>query len=654
MGKMIEPGTECGSTIQSRSRRRRAILWAALTVTLALAATFAWWAKGRGYKTWVLGQLFPESRWALKKPWVTEVRPGNRQGGVLPDSFIAADVALPNPGKVIDASTLEGGVQLTRGNAREKVPCIVNTSGGGDAIVLKPLQPLEVNALYVFEVLPHLRDTAGASFQPFKSSFSTAAGTSYSEFPAAAEKVSLPTTHDHMFTGLTVGPDRRLYGCTVDGRVIRYPILPDGTLGAGETIDAILRANQGPRLVTGIAFDPCSTPQNPVAWVSHSYFPFDLDGPQGPRDSRDSSGGGDVNVRPKKKKDVPEWTGKISRLTGANLDQYEDWVVGLPRARHDHTTNQVEVGPDGCLYFSQASNTAMGAPDHEWGYRPERLLTAAVLRVDPKLIASRPVDVRTDNAGSYDPFAPGAPVTIHASGIRSGYDVLWHRNGRMYVPVNGSARGGNAPATSGASAARRMDAQRGPYAGPAVPGLEALPTQNDYLLNIEPGGYYGHPNPTRAEFVLNGGNPSAAADPCEVPEYPVGTPPDRNWRLPSYDFGKNLSPCGLIEYQGDAFPALKGCILIARYSGGKDVYALRVAPDGAVTEFISNLDGFTFFHDPVDLAEDPATGYLYVSEFGGRRITLLRPTAENLSRKAIAGPASAPGAKPAATQLAAP
>ena len=36
-----------------------------------------------------------------------------------------------------------------------------------------------------------------------------------------------------------------------------------------------------------------------------------------------------------------------------------------------------------------------------------------------------------------------------------------------------------------------------------------MPTQNDYLLRVEKGGYYGHPNPARAEYVLNGGNPTA-------------------------------------------------------------------------------------------------------------------------------------------------
>ena len=52
----------------------------------------------------------------------------------MPDAFIAADVNLPNSGRVIDKTTLEDSVLLLRGNARERVAAVVNTTGGGDAI----------------------------------------------------------------------------------------------------------------------------------------------------------------------------------------------------------------------------------------------------------------------------------------------------------------------------------------------------------------------------------------------------------------------------------------------------------------------------------------------------------------------------------------
>ena len=153
-------------------------------------------------------------------------------------------------------------------------------------------------------------------------------------------------------------------------------------------------------------------------------------------------------------------------------------------------------------------------------------------------------------------------------------------------------------------------------------------TEPDVLIRAEPGGYYGHPVPLRGESILDGGNPTAGPDPFEVPQYPVGTMPERNWRLPVFDFGTHLAPCGLIEYRGEAVPVLKGKILVARYSGGKNVIALT--PGGpesgyAVTEAFTNIEGLTGFDGPLDLTEDPPTGRLYVAEFGGERITLLRP-----------------------------
>ena len=128
-----------------------------------------------------------------------------------------------------------------------------------------------------------------------------------------------------------------------------------------------------------------------------------------------------------------------------------------------------------------------------------------------------------DGGGTYDPFAADAPLTIYASGVRVGYDMLWHSNGHLYTSTNGSAAGGNTPGTpNGSVIPRRIDqAEHGPYNGPEVIGLKNVPmTEPDLFLKLERGGYYGHPNPTRGEYVLNGGNPTGGKDPFEVVSYP--------------------------------------------------------------------------------------------------------------------------------------
>src|SRR4029453_14081095 len=122
-------------------------------------------------------------------------------------------------------------------------------------------------------------------------------------------------------------------------------------------------------------------------------------------------------------------------------------------------------------------------------------------------------------------------------------------NGQLYVPANGSAADGStpsSPSTLPASCKRRIDADaKGDYTGPAVNGMMHIATaQSDFLYRVVKGGYYGHPNPQRCEWVLNGGNPTTANDPAEVAQYGIGTQPDRNWRRFAFDFGLHYSPNG--------------------------------------------------------------------------------------------------------------
>ena len=64
-------------------------------------------------------------------------------------------------------------------------------------------------------------------------------------------------------------------------------------------------------------------------------------------------------------------------------------------------------------------------------------------------------------------------------------------------------------------------------------------------------------------------------------------------------------------------------ILVTRYSGGDDIVALTVGADGRISRS-AGVPGMSGLNNPVDLTEDPASGNLYVSELGAKRITLLR------------------------------
>ncbi len=418
----------------------------------------------------------------------------------------------------------------------------------------------------------------------------------------AFERVALGATGSQ-FSSLAMGPDGKLYAGALDGNIRRYPVQAGGTLGAVETIGSLRDAEGGARHVLGLAFDPAATAGNLVLWVSHGTPGFDSE---------------------------PDWSGKITRLSGPALAIVQDVVVGLPRSVRDHAGNGIAFGPDGALYLAQGGNTEMGAAAADWENRPERLLSAAVLRIDTAAIGASTADAKTAEGGTYDPFAAGAAVTLHATGFRNSYDLVWDTAGRLYVTGNGGSAGGDAPGTPAvlpASCTRRIDdASAGDYTGPAVPALLDAPAQPDHLFRVAAGGYYGHPNPARCEWIMNGGNPTAGADPAQVAQYPAGTLPDRNYRGTAHDFGTHVSPNGIIEYRGGAFEgALQGSLIVARYSQGDDLIVLEPGPSGDIASTRTGVPGLTGFGNPVDLVEDRATGNLYVAEIGAQRITLVRP-----------------------------
>ncbi|MEO6713038.1 MAG: Ig-like domain-containing protein, partial [Mycobacteriales bacterium] len=559
------------------------------------------------------------------RPSVTQVAPVNTESGARRDVPVTVSVAMPTVGAGIDGNTLTSStVSLVNAATGAQVNASLNTTGGGDAIILQPTTVLAALTTYRFTVTTGVKDTVGASFLPWSSVFTTGTtggptgGTSasFAQFPQA-------TTAGELYTTLVMGPDGNLYAAGLHGVINRFPIGADGTLGTPTAITTVVDNEGGPRNLIGLAFAPGSTAANPTLWISSSADAYS---------------------------NAPDWSGSIAKLTGANLTTYAKIVSNLPRSVSDHQTNDISFGPDGALYFAQGSMSSLGAADSTWGLRPEHPLSAAVLRLDPTQITSAPLDAKTaDGGGTYNPKAAGAPLTIYASGVRNAYDLLWHSNGSLYAPTNGGSAGGNTPSTPSplpAACSSRIDAAtNGNYTGPAVTGLtNVADTQKDYLFKIVKGGYYGHPNPTGCEWVLNGGNPTAAVDPGEVAEYPVGTLPDRNWRGAAYDFGLHYSPNGVIEYQSSASGgALKNWMLITRYSAGSDVIAMKLGAGGVVTDVEVGIPGFTDLGNPLGIVENPANGNIYVSSLGNAQIVLLKPGTPPASVSAPTNVAATPG-----------
>ncbi|GHF35895.1 hypothetical protein HNQ07_001405 [Deinococcus metalli] len=570
------------------------------------------------------------------RPSVASPVPQEGQTMVDPTAAFSGElnvIASSGPkGSGLDSTTLNSTTVLLKEDATgASVAVSPNTSGGGDVIVVKPTARLKDNTKYRLTITDGVKDVNGLALLPYTTTFTTGVYTPPST-NLAFTQVDLPTVPtSYAYTSVEMGPDGKLYASTLTGEILRFAINADGTLGTPDILKGLVNA-QGNRTVIGLKFDPTSTADNLKLWISNNAFYNVLNKSNPPAD----------------------FSGKITLLSGANLDTVKDYVIGLPRSVKDHMTNSVTFNSKepGVLYFTQGSNSAMGAADPTWGNRSEQLLNGALLRLDlNKMPTTLPLDVTTKdatnpNAGStkpdgtpyYNPYAANAPLTLYATGIRNAYDVVFHTNGNIYTPTNGSAAGGNTPAsTAGAKCANGTT-----YNGPAVPGLTNASVQNDYLFRVVKGGYYGHPNPLRCEFVMNGGNPTNLADPAEVVAadqnngYPVGTMPDSNYRGFAYNFGLHASADGAIEQYTTGNQSVNDKLLVVRYSVGKDVIVLTPDSSGNIPDsgVQTGVAGLTFAGNgtslsPLDITENRTNGNLYVAlldeSTGNGLIKLARP-----------------------------
>ncbi|MET3949054.1 hypothetical protein ABIB49_003780, partial [Arthrobacter sp. UYCu512] len=566
-----------------------------------------------------------------RAPHVDTMRPDNRSTGQDPTDGVSATIRVPYAGVGVDATTLPGNVHLYETSTGVEVPSSTGTSGGNDVISTQASSPLKANTSYRFVVTGNVKDNYGAAFVPFTSVFTTGSGgtstgANYSPLTGVSfDKVEQPVAAGKYWSSMAFGPDGKMYASTIGQGLFRFTVAADGSLSNMESLGYAGRA------IIGLVFDKTGTAASPKLWItSTSANTFNEQG---------------------------EWISGVSMLSGASLQTESKVFTGLPRSQADHLTNSMAYGPDGRLYFMQGSNQGAGDLDNSWGQRGEKLLTAATLVFDPAdpavqqaISTATPISVQTSGGGTYNPYAAGAPLKIYATGIRNAYDLVWHSNGHLYVPTNGTAGGANSPGViknsngtytrvaaagiPGFSSVNGLDVtsqclRRG-YTGGSVPAIGNQPTQRDFLFDVVQGGYYGHPNPERCEWVLNEGN-----DPANPPvspgqggtKYPSGTKADPNYRGFAYDLGFNKSPNGSIEYKSSSFGGqLKGRLIVTRFSNNNDLLFMQVDPatgkvlgeqtslgiTGVPNSAIGNVDGF---NDPLEVVEDPKTGNLYVNQY---------------------------------------
>ena len=576
----------------------------------------------------------------------SDVNPENGATNVAVNGFqIAVAVNTPS-GFELDNTTLTGNVKLFELTAQGpvEIDANFNDTGGGDAVILTPINELKFSTDYRFQVTDVEANRIGdrsdrITFQTFTSTFTTASeddstepadltGVSFTQIKGAA----LGEGVADRFTSLVIGPDGKLYGSTTGEIIKRWTIRPDGTLTDLEELTIDLEGANHPvsgeslgddRLIIGFTFAPEATADNLVAYITHSALTLS---------------------------DGPEWDGVLTRISGPNLQTVQDVLIHLPRSKKDHLTNSVVVGRDNDLFIVQGSNSAGGDPDASWGFRPERLLAAAVLRLEvDKLPAQLPLDVYTTDDisvintapatgltmsnGTYNPYSADSPVTLYATGIRNAYDMVFHTNGWMYAPTNGTAGNNRTSPVTPASAdyVNRDPSGKGVrrpngtfFVNPSIPQVMGGETQKDWLFKSKGGSYHGHPNPYRGEFVLNhGGRPYSGlpgqedGSHTDVRKYPDNLGPDANYLEVAYDYGFNKSPNGAIEYRSNAFGGkLQGLMMVVRFSGQDDIMVMQPSnSSGDIVQVYQDVPGLQELDDPLDLIEDTRTGNIYLSQY---------------------------------------
>jgi hypothetical protein len=514
-----------------------------------------------------------------------EVVPGDRPTRVVsttPDegaTEVAVDAVLQvhfSTGLTLTTVTAESIRLVDAGEAL--VPSQLGTDLEGDVVSLRPHRRLRPNVTYTLEVTDRVLDREGNPVAPFHASFTTG---SHRQAQSDVEGFQFSTTRidgEHGPTAIAVGPDGHAYVATYEGRF--YRLLIDAQ--TGRSTDKELLLSLPDRKILGLAFDPEATAADLVAWITY-------------------------DDRKAENLDVGTFSGVVSKVripvvgrTGAARETR--YIVGLPSGWHP--LNGGAFGPDGRLYVSVGSMNRLGDDP----IRPETPLSAAVVVAavcDPGFNRGvLPLNVQTTAPVHYDPFAEEAPLALYATGFRQMYRPCWHSNGNLYGGVNQNDGTGRAD-TPGR---------------PGVPSLRSVFPDED-LVRIVEGGYYGHPNPSRRQYVLLGGNPTAAADPWEVPEYPVGVLPDPNFHPENLIFNlrtiDGTSANGCAEY---TLPGpLCGRLLICFYEGAHTIHTFALNGDGtAVTDnrplFDEQGEVLRFAH-PLDIAVHPS-GRIYVADFG--------------------------------------
>jgi glucose/arabinose dehydrogenase len=268
--------------------------------------------------------------------------------------------------------------------------------------------------------------------------------------------------------------------------------------------------------------------------------------------------------------------------SGTTQGALEYVVTGLPEGGN-HWSRNVGIGPDGKLYVTVGSSCNACVEEDE--------RRAAMLRYEPD----------------------GSGYRLYARGLRNAVDFAWRPGtGELYATDNGRD-----------------------LLGDDFPPCE--------LNRIEPGADYGWPvaNGDRVPDPDNGAGQQA--------RIAASTPP-------AFSFRAHNAPLGITFLTHPSQPAsLRGAALVALHGSwnrtqkdGYKVVALRWDERGAIRseDFVTGfLDGEEVFGRPVDVAEAPNSGKIFVSDdYAGVVYAIARKGSGGVRADSPAAPGAAPRA----------
>jgi len=371
-------------------------------------------------------------------------------------------------------------------------------------------------------------------------------------------------------TAMAFGPDGRLYVADNNG-VIRALTIDTNTM-AVTNVQVITTSTQIQEIY-GIAFDPSDASSPPPIYVTNTV-----------------SGFGDAGIAP-----PGSYLGKVTKISGPSYGTIQDIITGLPVGNSGHQANALMFGPDGRLYIAQGSMTNAGVVNPNAGLfqREEVPTSAAILVADVKApgfngaIAYSPAGEYSTNVDQID-----GDVDVYASGLRNPYDMIVHSNGLIYNTDNGP-NAGYGPGSLTCTTDNGTDAQAA-----------------DELNVIVAGEYYGHPNRNRG----------LAGDPRQCTYHPGTDPSTAEYTAPIALLPPSSN--GLAEYTSGLFEAqMQGDLLYVSWVENT-LHRVELAANGlSVLQDTTLASGFT---NPLDVVTSP-DGIIYVAEWGGNKITWMKP-----------------------------